>query len=107
MHLQIVAWVLVTIVQTLPVWHRLSFFQLEGKHHAVRALTMGKYQCVRDNLTLAHAGDGGDKLWLAAQAATGGAIWTFAIYWAGVLMPATICHSVPPCSGVSCTQRCA
>ena len=29
--LQIVVWVLVTIVQTLPLWHRLKFFQLEGK----------------------------------------------------------------------------
>ena len=37
--------------------------------------------------TLACSGDGGNKLWLAAQAATGGAIWTFAVYWAGVLMP--------------------
>ena len=31
MRLQIVVWVLVTIVQTLPLWHRLKFFQLEGK----------------------------------------------------------------------------
>ncbi|CAL5219629.1 g1503 [Coccomyxa viridis] len=53
----VVVWVLVTIVQTLPLWHRLKSSQLEG--------------------------DGGDKLWLAAQAATGGAIWTFAVYWAG------------------------
>lgn len=29
--LQIVVWVLVTIVQTLPLWHHLKFFQLEGK----------------------------------------------------------------------------
>ena len=46
--------------------------------------------------SLAYSGDGGDKLWLAAQAATGGAIWTFAVYWAGVLMP--VCRS---CSGMS------
>ena len=28
-------------------------------------------------------GDDTDRLWLAAQEATGGAIWTFALYWAG------------------------
>ncbi len=41
----------------------------------------------KNECALAFSGDGGDKLWLAAQAATGGAIWTFAVYWAGVLMP--------------------
>jgi len=31
LHLQVVVWVLVTIVQTLPLWQNLKFFQLEGK----------------------------------------------------------------------------
>ena len=31
LRLQIVVWVLVTIVQTLPLWHRLKSSQLEGE----------------------------------------------------------------------------
>ena len=42
---------------------------------------------------MACSGDGRDKLWLAAQAVTGGAIWTFAVYWAGrAVMEAPVCN---------------
>ena len=60
-------------------------------------------RCIHHGFCHSCPGDETGRLWLAAQAATGGAIWTFALYWAGGCPPEALLGEVshahrPVCS---------
>ncbi|KAK9909283.1 hypothetical protein WJX75_000006 [Coccomyxa subellipsoidea] len=55
-YISVIFWILLTILQTLPIWQKLQPFWPE---------------------------DAAEKISLAAQAVTGAAIWTFSFYWFG------------------------